>query len=195
MKILTKIFSLWLIALTLLGSCKQSVLKERIRTHTGLVGTNWLHEPLQAIDRLDLLHQIFGEVTTTHEVVKELYATTKLERLMGLKPLPKWLKVTFTDSTKMQNLRNTYTLGLGELSCLSLSLGTTHTLLLDDLKATKIAWQLGIKTKSTLHVLSQAKAIGIISAVKPEILKLEQIGQIAQPDLVEAILWSVGERL
>jgi len=33
MKILTKIFSLWLIALTLLGSCKQSVLKERIRTH------------------------------------------------------------------------------------------------------------------------------------------------------------------
>jgi len=45
MKILTKIFSLWLIALTLLGSCKQSVLKEQIRTHTGLVCTNWLHEP------------------------------------------------------------------------------------------------------------------------------------------------------
>src|SRR5689334_1827613 len=111
---------------------------------------------LANIGELELLHQVYGQITTTPEIVTE-YG----------EPLPGWVKIaTVKDKYKQQLLE--MQIDKGESSAIALAMETPNsTIILDDIKARKIAEQLGLTYTGTIGVIIKAKLNGIISSIKP----------------------------
>jgi predicted nucleic acid-binding protein len=61
-------------------------------------------------------------------------------------------------------------------------------LLLDDLKARKLAWKLKLRFTGTLGVISKAKQIGVISAVRPFIDSLLLTDFRISENIIEELL-------
>lgn len=113
------------------------------------------------IDELDLLKKVYGELFTTLEVAKEF----------GEK-LPKWIKICKVSDKKYQIFLETQ-IDIGEASAIALASEYEDVLLLlDDLRARKIALQLKFNITGTLGVIHKAKQQGIIDKIKPLIDKL-----------------------
>ena len=66
-------------------------------------------------------------------------------------------------------------------------------MLLDDLKARKMALRLGLEVNGTVGVLLAAKRHGLLAAVRLEIEALLDVGLHLASDLVEVALADVGE--
>jgi len=117
---------------------------------------------LTNIDELQLLHQLYGEVITTSEVVTEYGAS-----------LPEWFKILDpTDKGRLKDLE--HELDKGEASAITLALELKDvTIILDDYKARKIAVHLGLEVTGTLGVMIKARKKGIISSIKPLLSKLK----------------------
>ncbi len=129
------------------------------------------------IGELNLLHKVYGELKITPEIQKE-YG----------KPLPDWCKVTPVKDKKYQNLLETQ-VDEGEASVLALAMETEDVLLLlDDLKARKLAKQLGFKITGTLGVIHKAKELNIIKKVKPILDKLETTNFRIADHIIQEIL-------
>ena len=63
----------------------------------------------------------------------------------------------------------------GESSAIALAMETPNsTLILDDIKARKIAQQLGLTYTGTIGVIIKAKLQGIIPTIKPILAKIKQ---------------------
>lgn len=108
------------------------------------------------IEKLDLLEKVYGELITTPEIAEEF----------GEK-LPIWIKVQSVTDKKYQKLLETQ-VDLGEASAIALANEIDDTLLLlDDLKARKLAIRLNFKITGTLGIIHKAKQMLIISKVKP----------------------------
>lgn len=117
---------------------------------------------LDKIGYLNLLHKVYGELKITLEVKNE-YG----------KPLPDWITVLPVTDKKYQILLETR-VDKGEASVLALAAEVEDVLLLlDDLKARKLAKQLGFKITGTLGVIHKAKQLNAIEKVKPLLDKLE----------------------
>lgn len=117
---------------------------------------------LHKIGELDLLSKVYDSVSTTPEVVKEF-----------LDELPIWIKIESVKDKKYQEFLETQ-IDLGEASAIALAMETNAALLLlDDLKARKLATKLNLNFTGTLGVIHRAKQIGVIEAVKPIIEKLQ----------------------
>lgn len=104
------------------------------------------------IKRLDLLRLCY----------KNIYVTPEIAGEFG-KPLPGWIKVK---GVLNQSLQQTLIqiLGAGESSAIALSLETPHSLVvIDDLKARKIAKSLNLKITGSLGILIKAKEKGHIN--------------------------------
>lgn len=113
------------------------------------------------IGRLDLLQKVYGELITTPEVAKE-YGEN----------LPNWIKVQSVIDKKYQKFLETQVDG-GEASAIALATEFENvTLILDDLKARKLAVNLHFKTTGALGVIIKAKQMSIIPTIKPLIDKL-----------------------
>ncbi len=116
---------------------------------------------LHKIGELDLLHKVYGSVTTTPEVAKEF-----------VDELPVWIKIESVADLKYQEFLTTQ-IDLGEASAIALATEKADPLLLlDDLKARRLAIKLNMKVTGTLGVISKAKQMGIIERIKPIIEKL-----------------------
>jgi predicted nucleic acid-binding protein len=139
---------------------------------------------LNNIGRFDLLRDTYTSISITPEV--------KLE--FG-EPLPDWIEITPVPDRQKQLLLE-LEVDKGEASAIALALEKKDSLLIiDEKKGRKIAKSLGINILGTLGVLIQAKKAGFLSALKPEIEKLEQTGFRISEVLKVNILASVGEHL
>jgi predicted nucleic acid-binding protein len=77
------------------------------------------------------------------------------------------------DKSKQQLLE--MQIGKGESSAIALALETPGSrIILDDLKARKIAEKLGIAYTGTIGVIIKAKLVGIIPSIKPLLEKIKQ---------------------
>ncbi len=113
------------------------------------------------IGELDLLRKVYGELLVTPEISNEF----------GNK-LPDWIKIQPVTDKKYQNFIESQ-VDLGEASAIALAKEFDETLLLlDDLKARKLATRLNLKITGTLGIIHKAKQISVIKKVKPLIDKL-----------------------
>ncbi|WP_198170208.1 DUF3368 domain-containing protein [Mucilaginibacter arboris] len=101
---------------------------------------------LTNINKLDLLHQTYGQILTTPEVADE-YGII----------LPEWVQIiSVSDKNKQQHLE--LQLDKGESSAIALALENTDAnIILDDYKARKIAMQLKLDVTGTIGVIIKAK--------------------------------------
>jgi predicted nucleic acid-binding protein len=137
---------------------------------------------LQKINELDLLLKIYGELYTTPEIAAEF----------GEK-LPDWITIQSVKDKKYQKFLETQ-VDLGEASALALAAEFEDVLLLlDDLKARKLAIKLMFKTTGTLGIIHKAKQLSIIPKVKPIIDKLLLTNFRISKDIVNEILRLNGE--
>lgn len=110
----------------------------------------------QKINKLDLLQGIYSEIITTPEVAEE-YGDV----------LPDWIIIQSVSDRKYQEFLEIQ-IDKGEASAIALAKDYTEVLLLlDDLKARKIATQLKMKYTGTLGIINRAKQLGLIERVKP----------------------------
>jgi len=108
------------------------------------------------IGELELLHNLYGQITTTLDIATE-YGET----------LPEWVEiVSVADKSKQRLLE--LQIDKGESSAIALALETPgSTIILDDNKARKIANQLGLTFTGTIGIVVKAKLQGLIPSIKP----------------------------
>ena len=117
----------------------------------------------QKIEAFDILKKVYGEIITTPEIAEEFG-----------EDLPEWIVIHKVLDKKYQEFLETQ-IDTGEASALALAAQYDNVLLLlDDLKARKLANQLKFKVTGTLGVIHKAKQNCIITAVKPFIQKIKQ---------------------
>lgn len=118
---------------------------------------------LTNIGELELLHKLYGQIITTIDIATE-YGET----------LPEWVQIkSVKDKFKQQILE--MQIDKGESSAIALALEIPgSTIILDDLKARRIANQLGLSFTGTIGVIIKAKLNGIIPSIKPILKKIKQ---------------------
>ena len=108
---------------------------------------------LSNIGELALLQQLYGQITTTSEIVAE-YG----------EQLPEWVEImNAKDKSKQQLLE--LQIDKGESSAIALALEIPDcTIIIDDSKARKIANQLGLTYTGTIGVIEKQKLRGLFQA-------------------------------
>lgn len=117
---------------------------------------------LDKIGELELLHKLYGTVITTPVIANE-YGNV----------IPDWFIIESAKNSSFQELLELQ-IDAGESSAIALAIEKTEcTIILDDLKARKIAKKLGLKITGTLGVIIKSKLNGIIPSIKPLIAKIK----------------------
>jgi predicted nucleic acid-binding protein len=114
------------------------------------------------IGEFELLHKLYGQISTTYDIAEEFG-----------EDLPNWVIIeSVTDKYRQRILE--MQIDKGESSAIALALETQNcTLILDDLKARKIAQNLGLNFTGTIGIIIKAKQNGIIPSIKPYIEKIK----------------------
>ena len=108
------------------------------------------------IRQLEILNKVYDNVITTPEIAEEFS-----------EKLPDWIIIKEVQDKKYQEFLETQ-VDCGEASAIALAKEIDNSLLLlDDLKARKLAGKLNLRFTGTLGVITKAKQIGVISAVRP----------------------------
>ncbi len=138
---------------------------------------------LDNIDRLDILQKLYQRIYLTEEVTQE-YG----------KPLENWMTVIAVNDKNYLRLLNT-SVDLGEASTIALSLQMTddNVMILDDLKARKLAKQLQLKFTGLLGILLKAKQQNIINSVSEIIEQLRSINFRISEKLEKEVLKLANE--
>lgn len=110
------------------------------------------------IEQLNLLEKVYGELFTTPEIAMEFR-----------EELPKWIKIQSVTDKKYQEFLESQ-VDKGEARAIALAKEFDDALLLlDDLKARKLAVRLNLKITGTLGIIHKAKQMSVIDKVKPYI--------------------------
>jgi predicted nucleic acid-binding protein len=113
------------------------------------------------VEQLDILKELYSKVYTTPEIVEEFGES-----------LPDWVVIESVKDKKYQESLETQ-IDKGEASAIALAKEFDDCLiLLDDLKARRLAEKLNLSFTGSLGIVHKAKQMGIIDRVKPIILKL-----------------------
>ena len=113
------------------------------------------------IGQLEILKKLYDNVITTPEVANEFS-----------EDLPGWIIIKEVQDKKYQEFLETQ-VDYGEASAIALAKEIDNPLLLlDDLKARRLAGKLKLRYTGTLGIITKAKQIGVISAVRPLIDRL-----------------------
>ena len=129
------------------------------------------------IERTDLLHKIYGDLLTTPEIAEEFGS-----------PLPDWIKIRNVKDKKYQSFLETQ-VDKGEASAIALASEFENVLLiLDDLKARKLAKKLNLKITGTLGIIHKAKQLAIIEKVKPLLEKILETDFRISEKVIDEIL-------
>jgi len=132
---------------------------------------------LDKIDRLEILKRIYKEIYTTPEVASEYN-----------KPIPGWIIIESVKDKRYQTFIQTQ-VDIGEASAIALAVEKDDSLLIiDDLKARKLARRLGIKFTGTLGVINKAKTSGLIDEIKPLLEKLREVNFRISDNILESLL-------
>ena len=137
---------------------------------------------LDKIEHLSLLKAMYDQALITAEVEKEFG-----------RPLPDYLVVRAVQDNRCCRVLQTM-LDAGEATVIALALEIENSvLILDDLKARKIARAIGIRLTGTLGVLIEAKSRDIVLSVKPLLRELRNRGFWISDDLYSEVLTLAGE--
>jgi predicted nucleic acid-binding protein len=129
------------------------------------------------LKRFDILQKIYQNIYTTTEISQEFN-----------KPLPEWIKVEPVKDQKYLKFIRTQ-VDIGEASAIALAAEKDGALLiLDDLKARKLARRLGMSFTGTLGVINKAKELGIINKIKPLVEQLRENDFRVSENIVENLL-------
>jgi predicted nucleic acid-binding protein len=129
------------------------------------------------IGELDLLRKVYDSISTTPEVAQEFQ-----------EKLPGWIKIESVKDKKYQDFLETQ-IDKGEASAIALAKEMESPLLLiDDLKARKLAKKLNLRFTGTLGIIHKAKQVGAIGAVKPLIEKLQATNFRISENIIVEIL-------
>jgi len=147
---------------------------------------------LHQIGQLSILPAIAGSIVVPPAVVVELDAG--IAKGLDL-PQPenlKWVKIQAPISAMAVSLISD--LGPGESQVLMLALEMPKSIaLLDDALARRVAIAKGIPIKGTLGLLLDAKRAGHLSAVKPSLDRLQELGFRLAEQTRDAVLKLAGE--
>lgn len=131
----------------------------------------------QKIKQLEILHLVYGELITTPEIEDEFGDE-----------LPNWIQVKPVTDRKYQDFIATQ-VDIGEASAIALAQEFKEVLLLiDDLKARKLATQLDLKITGALGILHKAKQLGIIKKIKPFIDKILETNFRISDKIIDELL-------
>ena len=138
---------------------------------------------LSKIGELDLLHLLYSQV----------YITPEIESEFG-ESLPNWIIVETVRDKEYQKSLETK-LDIGEASAIALAIEKTDSLvILDDLKARKVARELNLVFTGTLGVISKAKEQGYCDKIKPIIQEILQTNFRISQQVINALLSRYGEK-
>lgn len=144
---------------------------------------------LAEIDRLDLLHKLYGEITIPNAVFEEILS----EPAKSMVTACGWIHVERVqdDSSKVMYKAR---LHAGEVEVMILALEKQADLvIIDDNAAKKTAKYLGLKVTGTLGVLLKAKKDGIIGTVGPIMSELISNGLFIGDEVKKYVLKQAGE--
>jgi len=137
---------------------------------------------LHNVGELELLRDTFDNVFTTETIANEFK-----------NPLPDWIKVL----QNMEPIVHSYfgiDLDAVEASAISIAQEIPDiVLILDDLKARRVANLLSLKFMGTLGVAIQAKQKEMISSIRHIITKLQSAGLCISRQIIEEALEEAGE--
>lgn len=147
---------------------------------------------LAQLGRLDLLASLYGEVWVPPAVVAEL------ARPRGRGPVVDVAAAGFvirapTDTGRVATLRRDLDPGESEAITLAIELGA-HLLLIDEYDGRGIARGLGLRIKGVLGLLADAKAAGLVAAVRPLVDRIQvKVDFFVAPNIPRQILEQAGE--
>jgi predicted nucleic acid-binding protein len=132
--------------------------------------------------RLDLLRDRYSEVTVPRAVADEFGEA-----------LPNWVSVALVGNVgQVQALRSS--LGQGESEVIALALERFDSVaVLDDLRARRIARDLGLRFTGTAGVLLKAKSAGLLPSVAQALQAMTPSGFRLSDDLGDEMLRLAGE--
>lgn len=132
---------------------------------------------LDNIGMLDILKELYGKIYITQEVSEEFGKNT-----------PDWIKVKNLSDNKYLNLMKNF-VDLGEASTITLSVEMEdNKVILDDLKARKLAQKLNIDITGTIGVLIKARQRDIIDSSSSVLNKLQDEGFRISKELENELL-------
>ena len=117
---------------------------------------------LNKINALDLLNKIYSNVIITNYIQLELNEA-----------IPSWISVELTYNIDQSFLKN-FNLGLGETSIIINAIKNNGFLIIDDLKARKIATTLRLRFTGSIGILIIAKELKLIDSVKYYLEKIQE---------------------
>jgi len=117
---------------------------------------------LNKINTLDLLNKIYGNIFITNYIQSELNEA-----------IPSWIKVELTYNIDQSFLKN-FNLGSGESSLIINAIQNNGFLIIDDLKARKIATTLSLRFTGSIGILIIAKELGLIQSLKYYLEKIQE---------------------
>ena len=138
---------------------------------------------LDNINALTILQKLYQNIYLTEEVAQE-YG----------KPLGNWMNVVMVKDKNYLRILNT-SVDLGEASTIALALQMTedNIMILDDLKARKLAKQLQLKFTGLLGILLKAKQQRIIGSVAEILTQLKSVNFRVSEKLEKEVLKLAGE--
>lgn len=136
---------------------------------------------LEKIDELTILHKLFGTVCVTDIIADEFGSV-----------LPEWIQKIEIEDKKYFRILNTI-VDPGEASAIALAIQLNGKLILDDIKARRLASDLSIGFTGTLGVLVEAKKSGHISSLENTLLRIKKTNFYMSAELEEKLLNSVNE--
>ncbi len=147
---------------------------------------------LHRINGLAWLQQLFDEIWVPEAVVQEL--NEGAERGFDVPDVEGYDRLKIVNPSHMPSEWLALDLGAGEVAAMALALeNPNRVILLDDALARRTAQAAGLEVWGTLRVLLEAKANGLIEAVKPSIDQLDQAGLWMSAGIRQRILTLAGE--
>jgi len=138
---------------------------------------------LDNIDRLDILQKLYQTIHLTEEVAQEFG-----------KPLANWMIVDVVQDKNYLRILNA-SVDFGEASTIALAVQMPgdSVMILDDLKARKLAKQLDLKYTGLLGILLKAKQQNIIASVSDILAQFRQVNFRFSEKLEIEVLKLAGE--
>jgi len=120
---------------------------------------------LTNIGMQDVLRKMYGQITVTEEVAVEFG-----------EPLPSWIQIASVQDQKAVRILAS-SVDLGEASTIALAMEREGAvMILDDLKARKLAQSLEMKFTGTIGVLVKAKQKGFLDSTEECLMRLQACG-------------------
>lgn len=137
---------------------------------------------LNKINALDLLNKIYSNVIITNYIQLELNEA-----------IPSWISVELTYNIDQSFLKN-FNLGLGETSIIINAIKNNGFLIIDDLKARKIATTLRLRFTGSIGILIIAKELKLIDSVKYYLENIQETNFRLSDDLINKVLEITNEK-